>query len=184
MPSFGNWLGDGVREIILEAYFKTNLRVQQIVQQPHGKNRCIEHYLECLSKMISSFISNVRRKQHGTVSKVTRAQLYSILSGFPRESSEDDTLILLGHTYQTPKKMRMVFSTLRWLGNARLQAIEAERCGPAVCLAIDGTGETICEKNRILLMCTLTALHKVAILGIIVAELENKFFVHYFCKTM
>ena len=32
VPSFGNWFGDGVREIILEAYLKTNLRVQQSVE--------------------------------------------------------------------------------------------------------------------------------------------------------
>ena len=101
VPIFGNWLGDGVREIILEAYFKTNLRVQQIVPRLHDKNRCIEHYPERLSGMISNFIANVRRKLHGTGSKVTRAQLHSILSGFPRESSDDDTLILLGHPYQT-----------------------------------------------------------------------------------
>ena len=54
--------------------------------------------------MISNSISNVRRKQHGTGSKVTRVQLHSILSSLPCESSDDDTLILLGHTYQTPKK--------------------------------------------------------------------------------
>ena len=30
-----------------------------------------------------------------------------------RESSDDDTLILLGHTFQTPQKMCMVFNTLR-----------------------------------------------------------------------
>ena len=184
VPSFGNWLGDGVREIILEAYFKTTLRFQQIVQQPHGKNCCIEYYPERLSKMISNFISNVRRKQHGTSSKVTRVQLDSILSSFHRESSDDDTLIMLGHTYQTPKQMCMVFSILRWLRNARLQAIEAERCGPAVWLAIDGTGEAICEKNHILLMCTLMASHKVAISGITVAGSENDFSARYFCKTM
>ena len=80
--------------------------------------------------------------------------------------------------------MCMVFSTLRWLHNTRLQAIEAERCGPAVWLAIDGTGGTICEKNRILLMCAVTASHKVAILGIVAAGSENKFSVRYFCKTM
>ena len=128
MPTFGNWLGDVVSKSILEAYFKTNLRVEQNVEQLHGNKRCIEHYPQLLSRMISSFISNVCRKQHG--SKVTRWQLHSILSSFPRESSDGDTLILLGHSYQTPKKMCMVFSTLRWLCNVHLQALEAQRCGP------------------------------------------------------
>ena len=161
-----------------------NLRVQQIVKQLHGNKRCTKHYPERLTGMISNFISNVRHKQHGTGSKVTRAQLHSILSRFPRESSDDDTLILLGHAYQTPKKMCMVLSTLRWLRNAYLQAIEAERSGLAVWLAIYGTGEAICEKNHILLMCTLTVSHGVAILGITVAGSETKFSVCYFCKTM
>ena len=86
MPRFGNWLGDGVRQIILEAYCKTNLRVQQILQQLHGNNRCIEYYPERLC------------------SKVTRAQLHSILSSFPHESSDDDH-IARSHIPNTKKYM-------------------------------------------------------------------------------
>ena len=63
-----------------------------------------EYYPERLSRMISNFISKFRRKQHGSGSKVARAQFHGILSSFPRESSDDDTLTLLGHTYQTPKR--------------------------------------------------------------------------------
>ena len=100
VPSFGSWFGDGVREFILDACFKTNLRARQIVEQLHGNG-----------------------------SNLTRVRLHNILSSFPRESSDEDTLILLGHTYHTPKKKCMVFNTLQWLRNARLQAIEAKRCG-------------------------------------------------------
>ena len=67
VPSFGKWLGHAVREIIKDAYFKTNWRVQQIVQQLHGKNCCNQYSPERLSTMIPNFIFNVPRKQHGTV---------------------------------------------------------------------------------------------------------------------
>ena len=46
VPSFGNQLGDGVRGIILVAYFKTNLRVQEIVEQLHHNKHCTEYYTE------------------------------------------------------------------------------------------------------------------------------------------
>ena len=52
------------------------------------------------------------------------------------------------------------------------------------CVALDGTGESICEKSSILLLCTLTAMHKVVALGIAIAKMENKFAIHYFCKAM
>ena len=82
--------------------------------------------------MISTFIYNVCRKRHGCYSKVTQAQWHTILSNFAHQSGDDDALILLSHTYHTPPKMFIVFSTLRRLHNARLQAIEVRRCGTAV----------------------------------------------------
>ena len=134
---FGSWLGDGVIEIIPEAYCKTNLKVQQIVWQHHAEICCTEYYPARLSRMISNFISNVSCKQHGTGSKVTKAQFHSILFSLPHEWSEDAALKLLGQRYQTPKKMCMVFSTLQFLRNARLQAIKANCYGRAVSLEME-----------------------------------------------
>ena len=134
--------------------------------------------------MMSNFISSFRRKQHGGGSKVTGPQLYCIFFGFSHKVRDDDTFILLGQTYQTTKQMCMVFATLRWLCNARLQAIKAERCAPSVWSAIDGTCKTIGKKPSIFLKCTLTGSHRVAILGIAIATSQNKFSIRYFWKPM
>ena len=54
--------------------------------------------------MTSNFVSNVHRRWHHIGSKVTRGLLHGVISNFPPESSNDDTLILPGHIFQTPKK--------------------------------------------------------------------------------
>ena len=46
VPSFGNWLGDGVREIILEAYFKTNALTNRPSTRPEHLAHIKEQYVD------------------------------------------------------------------------------------------------------------------------------------------
>ena len=82
------------------------------------------------------------------------------------------------------KRMCMVINTIRLPHIVRLQAIEAERCCTDVWVARDGTREATCENNHILLLCTVIASHKVAILASVIAGSDNKLSVCYFFKIM
>ena len=56
-----------------------------------------------------------------------------------------------------------------------LNVVEAASSSCLVWLAIDGTGRTICEKQRLLLLCTLTASHIRVIIAIAAVSMESKF---------
>jgi hypothetical protein len=85
---------------------------------------------------------------------------------------------------KTPDQLCIVYSTLQWLRAARLHAAEAKKSGRPIWIAVDGTGETICEKKRNLLLCTLTTAHTMVIIAVAVVGTENKVALRFFLRKV
>ena len=75
---------------------------------------------------------------------------------------------------KTPDQLCSVYSTFQWLRAGQLQAAKAKKSNRPIWIAVDGTGETICENNRVLLLCTLTTAHTMVIMAVAVVGTENK----------